>query len=47
MVGLTLLADPAEGVERFVHGARVNGARDGNGIKDSKRFCQTYSIGGD
>jgi hypothetical protein len=42
-----LLADPDEGVERFVHGALVNGARDGNGIKDIKIFFQTYSIGGD
>ena len=45
--GSTLLADPAEGIDRFVHGARVNGTRDGNGIKDIKIFFQTYSINGD
>ena len=45
--GSTLLADPNEGIERFVHGALVNGSRDGNGIKDIKIFFQTYSINGD
>jgi hypothetical protein len=45
--GRTLLADPAEGVERFIYGASVNGVRDGNGIKDIKIFFQTYSINGD
>ena len=45
--GSTLLADPAEGIERFVHGALVNGTRDGNGIKDIKIFFQTYSLSGD
>jgi len=45
--GSTLLADPAEGIERFVHGALVNGTRDNNGIKDIKIFFQTYSISGD
>ena len=42
-----LLADPNEGIERFVHGALLNGSRDGNGIKDIKIFFQTYSINGD
>ena len=45
--GRTLLADPEEGVERFIHGASVNGVRNGNGIKDIKIFFQTYSINGD
>ena len=45
--GSALLADPEEGIERFVHGALVNSARDGNGIKDIKLFFQTYSISGD
>jgi hypothetical protein len=45
--GSTLLADPVEGIERFVGGAVVNGNRDGNGIKDIKIFFQTYSINGD
>ncbi len=45
--GRTLLADPAEGIERFIHGALVNNQRDGNGIKDIKIFFQTYSIPGD
>jgi hypothetical protein len=45
--GSTLLADPNEGIERFVHGALVNGSRDGNGIKDVKIFFQTYSLSGD
>lgn len=44
----TLLADPEEGLERFIHGAGdANGSRDGNGIKDIKIFFQTYSISGD
>lgn len=45
--GRALLADPEEGVERFIHGASVNGERDGRGIKDIKLFFQTYSISGD
>jgi hypothetical protein len=45
--GRTLLADPEEGVERFIHGSLVNGVRDGNGIKDIKIFFQTYSIAGE
>ena len=45
--GSTLLSDPEEGIERFIHGALVNGERDGNGIKDIKLFFQTYSISGD
>jgi len=45
--GRTLLADPEEGIERFIHGAIVNGYRDGNGVKDIKIFFQTYSIAGE
>jgi hypothetical protein len=44
--GRTLLADPEEGIERFIHGALDNGTRDGNGVKDIKVFFQTYSIEG-
>jgi hypothetical protein len=45
--GRTLLADPNEGIERFVNGASVSGVRDGRGVKDIKVFFQTYSVGGD
>ncbi|HOX03191.1 MAG TPA: LamG domain-containing protein [Candidatus Paceibacterota bacterium] len=45
--GRTLLADPNEGVERFIHGAAVDGGRDGLGVVDILVFFQTYSIGGD
>ncbi|MBN2508594.1 MAG: hypothetical protein JXQ71_18110 [Verrucomicrobia bacterium] len=45
--GRTLLSDPDEGIERFIHGATVNDSPDGNGIKDIKIFFQTYSISGD
>ncbi|HOW96895.1 MAG TPA: LamG domain-containing protein [Kiritimatiellia bacterium] len=45
--GRTLLADPEEGIQRFIHGAKVNNVRDGNGIKDIKIFFQTYSIAGE
>jgi len=45
--GRTLLADPVEGIERFIHGALVSGNRDGNGVDDILIFFQTYSIGGD
>ncbi|HNQ87647.1 MAG TPA: LamG domain-containing protein [Verrucomicrobiota bacterium] len=45
--GRTLLANPAEGLERFIHGSLVNGVRDGNGVDDILIYFQTYSIGGD
>jgi hypothetical protein len=45
--GRTLLADPVEGLERFIHGARVGDNRDGKGVQDIKIFFQTYSISGD
>jgi hypothetical protein len=45
--GRTLLSDPAEGIERFIHGALVNNERDGNAVSDIKVFFQTYSITGD
>ncbi len=45
--GRTLLADPEEGIERFIHGAETDGQRDGNGIKDIKIFFQTYGIWGE
>jgi len=45
--GRTLLANPEEGLERFIHGALVNGTRDGNGVEDIKIFFQTYSIQGE
>ncbi len=50
--GRTLLADPVEGIARFIHGAlisgdRDSGDRDGNGVDDILIFFQTYSIGGD
>jgi hypothetical protein len=45
--GRTLLADPEEGLERFIHGALVDDVRNGNGVKDIKIFFQTYSIAGE
>jgi hypothetical protein len=46
--GRTLLGDPQEGIERFIHGAaNSSDVRDGAGIKDIKIFFQTYSISGD
>ncbi len=45
--GRTLLADPNEGIERFISGALSNGVRDGTGIDDIKIFFQTYSLSGD
>jgi len=44
--GRTLLADPNEGLERFIHGALVGENRDNNGVDDILIFFQTYSIGG-
>jgi len=41
--GRTLLSDPAEGIERFIHGSLGST----NGVKDIKIFFQTYSIPGD
>lgn len=45
--GRTLLADPNEGLERFIHGALVGENRDNNGVDDILIFFQTYSIGGE
>ena len=45
--GRTLLADPNEGIERFINGALTGTTRDGNGIKDIMIFFQTYSLSGD
>lgn len=39
----TLHSDRQEGLNRFIHGALVNGQRDGNGVTDIKLFFQTYS----
>lgn len=44
--GRTLLADPNEGIERFIHGALTDGKRDNAGVKDIKIFFQTYSLSG-
>ncbi len=40
--GRTLLADPEEGIERFIHGTATS-----PGVKDIKIFFQTYSIAGE
>jgi hypothetical protein len=45
--GRVLLADPAEGIERFINGAMTADGRDHYGIRDIKIFFQTYSIPGD
>ncbi len=45
--GSTLLSDPNEGLQRFIHGASTGTKRDGNGVKDLKIFFQTYSISGE
>ncbi len=45
--GGTLLSDPEEGIERFIHGREVYpGVRDENGVSDIKIFFQTYSYSG-
>ncbi len=45
--GRTLLSDPVEGLERFIHGGLSGTTRDGYGVKNIMIFFQTYSIGGD
>ncbi len=47
--GRTLLADPDEGLQRFIFGAGTGAGpahRDGNGVKDIRLFFHTYSIQG-
>jgi hypothetical protein len=47
--GRSLLADPDEGLERFIHGPEViggNGDRTENGISDIKLFFHTYAYSG-
>jgi hypothetical protein len=47
--GGTLLADPDEGLDTFIHGQLVpggNGERDGNGVKDIQIFFSTYAYTG-
>ncbi len=46
--GRSLLADPQEGLNRFIHGAlQADGTRDGHGITDIRLYFQTYSYSGD
>lgn len=46
--GRALLSDPVEGIERFIHGALVDGNRQSStAVSDIKLFFQTYSISGD
>ncbi len=47
--GGTFLSDPNEGLDTFIHGAKVpggGGARDGNGVDDIRIFFKTYSYSG-
>jgi hypothetical protein len=47
--GGTLLSDPNEGLDTFIHGQLVpggNGERDGNGVKDIQIFFSTYAYTG-
>ncbi len=44
--GRTLLADPEEGLNRFIYGPLVDGQRTG-GVTDIKLFFNTYSFAGD
>jgi hypothetical protein len=47
--GATLLADPNEGLDTFIHGELVpggNGERDGNGVKDIGMYFSTYAYTG-
>lgn len=45
--GVFLYGDnPAEGIERFIHGRLVNGKRDENGVTDIKLYFQTYHYSG-
>ena len=46
--GRSLLSDPNEGLNRFIHGAlQPDGTRDGHGITDIRLYFQTYSYSGD
>ncbi len=46
--GASLLSDPAEGLDRFIHGAlQPDGTRNGSGVKDIRLYFQTYSYSGD
>ena len=47
--GRSLLSDPAEGLNRFIHGGLLSDGitRDGNGVKDIRLYFQTYSYSGD
>ncbi|HRQ63613.1 MAG TPA: hypothetical protein PKZ76_01890 [Xanthomonadaceae bacterium] len=47
--GGTFLADPNEGLETFIHGARIpggGGVRDGEGVSDILIFFKTYAYSG-
>ena len=44
--GFYLYDPPSEGIERFINGALVNGARDGNGVSDIKIYLETYGYAG-
>ncbi len=47
--GATLLADPDEGLDTFIHGQLIpggGGERDGNGVKDIQIFFSTYAYTG-
>ncbi len=47
--GGTFLNDPNDGLDTFIHGARVpggGGVRDGNGVDDIRIFFKTYSYSG-
>lgn len=47
--GGTLLANPNEGLDTFIHGARLPGGstvRDGDGIDDIRLFFKTYAYSG-
>ena len=46
--GQSLLADPEEGIERFIYGGKNgDGTRDSNGVRDILLYFKTYSYGGD
>ncbi len=47
--GATLLADPDEGLDTFIHGQLIpggGGERDGNGVKDIQIYFSTYAYTG-
>ena len=45
--GRTLLADPEEGLNRFIYGPLVNEVRTQQGVTDIKFFFNTYSFSGE